>query len=54
MHYYCFRVGSFYETFGATTQSKRKILDIILTKRGAGSESETELAGFLTIHLRIA
>lgn len=41
-----FRVGDFYETFGEDAVKTAKILDIILTKRGAGSESETELAGF--------
>lgn len=41
-----FRVGDFYETFGADAVKASKILDIILTKRGAGSETETELAGF--------
>lgn len=41
-----FRVGDFYETFGKDAIKASKILDIILTKRGAGSESETELAGF--------
>ncbi|WP_417865787.1 DNA mismatch repair protein MutS [Xanthomarina gelatinilytica] len=41
-----FRVGDFYETFGEDAIKTAKILDIILTKRGAGSESETELAGF--------
>ena len=41
-----FRVGDFYETFGKDAIRASKILDIILTKRGAGSESETELAGF--------
>ena len=41
-----FRVGDFYETFGCDAIKASKILDIILTKRGAGSESETELAGF--------
>lgn len=41
-----FRVGDFYETFGSDAVKTSKILDIILTKRGAGSESETELAGF--------
>lgn len=41
-----FRVGDFYETFGEDAVRTAKILDIILTKRGAGSESETELAGF--------
>ena len=41
-----FRVGDFYETFGSDAVKASKILDIILTKRGAGSESEIELAGF--------
>lgn len=41
-----FRVGDFYETFGTDAIKAAKILDIILTKRGAGSQSETELAGF--------
>ena len=41
-----FRVGDFYETFGDDAILASKILDIILTKRGAGSQSETELAGF--------
>jgi len=41
-----FRVGDFYETFGSDAVKAAKILGIILTKRGAGSESETELAGF--------
>jgi len=41
-----FRVGDFYETFGSDAIQASKILDIILTKRGAGSQSETELAGF--------
>ncbi len=41
-----FRVGDFYETFGSDAVKASKILDIILTKRGAGSASETELAGF--------
>ncbi len=41
-----FRVGDFYETFGQDAIKASKILDIILTKRGAGSQSETELAGF--------
>ena len=41
-----FRVGDFYETFGEDAIKASKILDIILTKRGAGSETETELAGF--------
>jgi DNA mismatch repair protein MutS len=41
-----FRVGDFYETFGADAIKAAGILGIILTKRGAGSESEIELAGF--------
>ncbi|MGJ5641832.1 DNA mismatch repair protein MutS [Formosa sp. S-31] len=41
-----FRVGDFYETFGEDAVRAAAILDITLTKRGAGSESETELAGF--------
>ena len=41
-----FRVGDFYETFGQDAIKTAKILGIILTKRGAGSSSETELAGF--------
>jgi len=41
-----FRVGDFYETFGADAVKAAKILGIIQTKRGAGSASETELAGF--------
>ncbi len=41
-----FRVGDFYETFGADAIAASKILDIVLTKRGNGSASEIELAGF--------
>ena len=41
-----FRVGDFYETFGKDAVRTANILDITLTKRGAGSTSETELAGF--------
>jgi DNA mismatch repair protein MutS len=41
-----FRVGDFYETFGEDAVRASKILGIILTKRGAGSETETALAGF--------
>ncbi len=41
-----FRVGDFYETFGEDAVRAAGILGIILTKRGAGSESETALAGF--------
>ena len=39
-------MGDFYETFGADAVKASKILGIIQTKRGAGSTSETELAGF--------
>lgn len=41
-----FRVGDFYETFGEDAIRTSKILGITLTKRGAGSPSEIELAGF--------
>ena len=41
-----FRVGDFYETFGDDAKTAAKILGIVLTKRGSGSESETALAGF--------
>ncbi|HHB52794.1 MAG TPA: DNA mismatch repair protein MutS, partial [Saprospiraceae bacterium] len=41
-----FRVGDFYETFADDAIKAAKILDIVLTKRGAGSETETALAGF--------
>ncbi|WP_054852669.1 DNA mismatch repair protein MutS [Olleya sp. ITB9] len=41
-----FRVGDFYETFGEDAVKSAGILGITLTKRGAGSDSETELAGF--------
>jgi DNA mismatch repair protein MutS len=41
-----FRVGDFYETFGEDAKKAAKILGIVLTKRGAGSDSETALAGF--------
>lgn len=41
-----FRVGDFYETFGEDAVRTAKVLGITLTKRGAGSTSETELAGF--------
>ena len=41
-----FRVGDFYETFGEDAKRASKVLGIILTKRGAGSETETALAGF--------
>ncbi|MFT7334938.1 MAG: DNA mismatch repair protein MutS [Porticoccaceae bacterium] len=41
-----FRVGDFYETFGDDAVRAAKILGITLTKRGAGSATETALAGF--------
>jgi DNA mismatch repair protein MutS len=41
-----FRVGDFYETFGQDAVAATKVLDIVLTKRGSGSASEIELAGF--------
>lgn len=41
-----FRVGDFYETFGEDAITASKTLGIVLTKRGAGSPSEIELAGF--------
>ena len=41
-----FRVGDFYETFGEDAVRASKILGITLTKRGAGSSTETALAGF--------
>lgn len=41
-----FRVGDFYETFGDDAVRASKILGITLTKRGAGSPTETALAGF--------
>ena len=41
-----FRVGDFYETFGDDAVKAAGVLGIILTKRGAGSETETALAGF--------
>ncbi|MDP5001004.1 MAG: DNA mismatch repair protein MutS [Flavobacterium sp.] len=41
-----FRVGDFYETFGEDAVRAAGILGITLTKRGAGSETETALAGF--------
>jgi DNA mismatch repair protein MutS len=40
-----FRVGDFYETFGEDAVSFKNT-GITLTKRGAGSETETALAGF--------
>lgn len=41
-----FRVGDFYETFADDAVKTSKILNIVLTKRGAGSVGETALAGF--------
>ncbi|WP_405568314.1 DNA mismatch repair protein MutS [Polaribacter sp. Asnod6-C07] len=41
-----FRVGDFYETFGDDAKKAAQVLGITLTKRGAGSDSETALAGF--------
>ena len=41
-----FRVGDFYETFGEDAKKAAHVLGITLTKRGAGSDSETALAGF--------
>jgi DNA mismatch repair protein MutS len=41
-----FRVGDFYETFGEDAKKAARVLGITLTKRGAGSETETALAGF--------
>jgi len=41
-----FRVGDFYETFGEDAVKAAGVLGITLTKRGAGSDSETALAGF--------
>jgi DNA mismatch repair protein MutS len=41
-----FRVGDFYETFGEDAKKAAHVLGITLTKRGAGSETETALAGF--------
>ena len=35
-----------YETFGEDAIAASKVLDIVLTKRGNGSVSEIELAGF--------
>ena len=41
-----FRVGDFYETFGADAVRASRILGIVLTKRHNGSSGEMELAGF--------
>ena len=40
-----FRVGDFYETFGADAVKAAQVLDIVLTNRNNGGE-RTELAGF--------
>ena len=41
-----FRVGDFYETFGADAIEVSKTLGIVLTKRSNGAASDVELAGF--------
>jgi DNA mismatch repair protein MutS len=41
-----FRVGDFYETFGADAVRSSQVLGITLTKRKNGSASDIELAGF--------
>ncbi len=41
-----FRVGDFYETFGADAVRAAKVLDIVLTKRKNGAAATIELAGF--------
>ncbi len=41
-----FRVGDFYETFGADAVKAAEILGIVLTKRANGSNADLELAGF--------
>lgn len=41
-----FRVGDFYETFGEDAVRAARILNIVLTKRGSGSDTATALAGF--------
>ncbi|MCF4101925.1 DNA mismatch repair protein MutS [Gillisia sp. M10.2A] len=41
-----FRIGDFYETFGEDAVKTTRILNIVLTKRGSGTEVETALAGF--------
>ncbi len=41
-----FRVGDFYETFGADAIKASQILGIVLTKRANGSQTDLELAGF--------
>lgn len=41
-----FRIGDFYETFGADAIKTAQILGIVLTKRANGSQADLELAGF--------
>jgi len=41
-----FRVGDFYETFGADAIKTARILGIVLTKRKNGAAGDLELAGF--------
>lgn len=41
-----FRVGDFYETFGADAIITSKVLGITLTKRNNGAAADNELAGF--------
>ncbi len=41
-----FRVGDFYETFGADAVTTAKVLGITLTKRNNGAAAHSELAGF--------
>jgi DNA mismatch repair protein MutS len=41
-----FRMGDFFETFGPDAIITSKVTGIVLTKRGNGSASEIELAGF--------
>lgn len=41
-----FRMGDFFETFGPDAITTAKVTGIVLTKRGNGSASEIELAGF--------
>ena len=45
-----FRVGDFYETFGADAVRASKILGIILTKGGAGVIVKQNWPDFLIIH----
>ena len=47
-----FRVGDFYETFGADAVKASRILGIILTKRKNGAAAEMELAGVSTSFFR--